>query len=182
MTANSAAFDPRVRPTPLPQSALLQRYNRPHCYTDCYCCEIGSTVSHAEFVSRFYCTALFKAERLILRMFAGARSSDEQARALARGDLDRFAAWTVEARAGDQLLMCDMGSRTRSWLMTEPIIDSGQTGTRLYFGSAVVHDAKPNDHPGRISLLFKLLLPAHRLYTVALLSAARRAVLGDHRS
>lgn len=177
MTAGSTSIATRVRPAKLPQAALLQRYKRPDCYTDCYCCDIDARISHAEFVSRFYCTRLFKAERLVLSLFARSPSSDAQAHALGNGQRDRFAAWTVEARADDQLLMCDLASRTRSWLMTECIDDADQSGTRLYFGSAVVHATQAAGEGRSTSMLFKLLLPAHRLYSVALLSAARRALL-----
>ncbi len=179
MTVGPASIDTRVRPATLPQAALLQRYNRPGCYTDCYCCDVYGNVSQADFVSRFYCTTLFRAERLVLRLFARSPSSDAQALALAKGERDQFAAWTVEARADHQLLMCDLAGRTRSWLMTESI--ASQSGTRLYFGSAVVHAAQGTGDDRSTSALFKLLLPAHRLYSVALLSAARRTLTRNAR-
>ena len=91
----------------------------------------------------------------------------EEARAVAAGTGERFAAWSVEARAPDQLLMCDLYGRTRSWFMVEPATDAGPVQTRLYFGSAVVASAmrKPS---------FRLLLGFHVLYSKALLRAARR--------
>src|SRR4051812_28810807 len=92
----------------------------------------------AEFVEAFYTTAVFKLERLLLRVFAARPSTDGQAGKLARGELSSFAAWSVEGRAPDQLLLSDFSGRTRSWLMVSASDEPGLACTRLYFGSAVV--------------------------------------------
>ncbi|MBC8026654.1 MAG: hypothetical protein H7Y89_11710, partial [Steroidobacteraceae bacterium] len=83
-----------------------------------------------------------------------------------------FAAWTVERRAEDQLLLCDFQGKTRSWLMVE--LKGGTS--RLYFGSAVV---KPRGSNGekRMTGGFQVLLGFHKRYSHALLSAARRALI-----
>ena len=155
-------------PDELPADALLQRY-RASGYTDCYSTTVARAVSHAEYVEAFYTTTVFKLERLILRLFAARPSTDAQAAALARGEADAFAAWSVEARAPDQLLLCDFTRRTRSWLMVLPL----QAGTRLYFGSAVVpvHERRTGAH--RPGFGFTAMLGFHKLYSRALLSAAR---------
>ena len=53
-------------------------------------------------------------------------------RELAQGRRETFAAWQVESRAPDQLLLCDFRGGTRSWLM----VIARREGTLLHFGSA----------------------------------------------
>ena len=77
----------------------------------------------------------------------------------------------VEARAEDQLLVCDFAKLTRSWLMAVPA-DGG--GTRLYFGSGVVPRAKDRDGNPQPSAGFRYLQPVHAFYARALLRAAAR--------
>jgi len=140
----------------LPDNALLQKYAKAGVYTDCFSTEVPGTVSLAEFVEAFYTTWLFKLERFILRVAVSRPSTDEQVKALTAGTLDTFAAWYVEGREENQLLMCDFRDHTRSWFMVAP--------GKLYFGSAVV----PMDRPS-----YKILIGLHRFYSRALLSAAR---------
>ena len=101
----------------LPEEALTQRYRASGAYTDCFFTELARPVTHAEFVEAFYTTGLFKLERWILRLCVARPSSDAEARALARGERDSFAAWSVEARAPGQVLLRDFTGRTCSWLM-----------------------------------------------------------------
>ena len=162
-----------IRPHPLPNHALLTKYTNSGAYTDCFATEIARTVSHAEFVETFYTGDLFKVERFLLRVFIFRPSTDLQARQLAAGELSEFAAWRVEARAVDQLLMCAIDGRTRSWLMVSAAEVPGRT--RLYFGSAVVPRVSPlNASTGKPSMgfVFKALLGFHNWYSRALLSAA----------
>ena len=140
----------------LPKSALLQEYVRSGAYTDCFSTYILSNVSLAVFVEAFYTTWLFKLERFILRIAVSKPSTDDEARRLSNGELERFAAWYVEDRAADQLLMCDFRDQTRSWFMVSP--------GRIYFGSAVIPVQKSS---------YRLLLGFHRLYSRALLAAAK---------
>lgn len=156
------------RTRPLPPESLLQTYAAAGAYVDCYATDIPLPVSHAAFVAEFYTTALFKAERLVLSVLASRPSSDAQARALALGELSSFAAWSVEARAANQLLLRDFTGRTRSWLMVEPFSPSS---TRLVFGSAIV----PR-RDGRLGGRFTALLGLHR-HSQLLLAAARRRLL-----
>jgi len=139
-------------------------------YTDCYATDLPGSISHAEFVAAFYTTWLFKLERAILRWLVAKPSTDDEAAELAQGGRHSFAAWTVEASAPNQLLMCDFLGNTRSWFMVEPRHGGGVT--RLYFGSAVV--ARDADHgPPRLGFSFRALLGFHRRYSRALLAAAR---------
>jgi hypothetical protein len=149
----------RIQRPPLPEHALSARYARESAYTDCYSAVIGRPVTHAEFVEAFYTTWLFKLERWILSWSVNKPSTDVQARQIARGEIDFFAAWTLEARAPDQLLMCDFLGATRSWFM---VVREG-SGTRLYFGSVVTSR----------SAGYRALLAFHKLYSRALLSATR---------
>ena len=160
---------PTIAPSPLPPDTLLAHYRSTGAYTDCYATDIPSVVTHAEFVEAFYTTTVFAVERVLLKWFAGRPSTHADARALAVGASDAFAAWRVEARAADQLLLADLTGRTRSWLMVAPLAAGG---TRLYFGSAVV-PAKGGQSMG---LVFHLLLGFHKLYSRILLSAAKRAL------
>ena len=132
-------------------------------------------MSHAEFVEAFYTGGLFKLERLLLRVLLSKPSTDLQARQLAAGELKEFGAWTVEARADDQLLLCAIDGRTRSWLMVSTTDVPG--GTRLYFGSALLPARKTgNASTGKpmMGFVFKALLSFHNFYSRALLSAAAR--------
>ena len=146
-----------VRAESLPQDALLQRYaGQPENYTDCYVKDVKGTVTLADFMTAFYTTPLFKAERFVLKIGVRKPSTDADAIAVATGTTDAFAAWTVEDRTQTQALMCDMANATRSWFMVVPIAG----GTRLYFGSAVT--------PGT-GLFVRALTPLHRLYSRGLL-------------
>ena len=160
-----------VQPCEVPSSSLLNKYKDGHAFTDCYCIEVDGAVPLAIFVEAFYTTSLFKLERFLLTWLARRPSSDEQARALAAGEADTFAAWHVEDRRDNQLLVS--AGRTRSWLMVESLANTeALPATRLYFGSAVV--AKPNA-PGanpELGFVFHALLGFHKLYSKALLRAA----------
>ena len=135
--------------------------------------DVPGTVTHARFVEAFYTSWLFRVERAILAAAARRPSTDADVRALAAGASERFAAWTVEARAADQLLLSDMQGSTRSWLMVAP----GPATTTLYFGSAVVpRRARSAGEAPRMGWLFRALLGFHALYSRALLSLAARAV------
>lgn len=164
-----------VTRTALPDSALLEKYqSQPGCYTDCYSVAVDAAVSLESFVYAFYTTWLFKVERQLLRL-AGRPSTDDEARALAAWRTDTFAAWKSEERSSNQILLSDYAGRTRSWLMVKP----GGSGTRLYFGSAVVPSVQtPNGQP-RLSALFRLLLGFHKLYSRALLSLSARRLRAE---
>lgn len=160
----------RIRTCALPDHALLRPYLDRGAYTDCYVTEVARPASHAQYVEAFYTTAVFKLERLLLAWLVGRPSSDAQARELASGLTTAFAAWTVEARATDQVLLCDFHGRTRSWLMVAPVPDTGST--RLYFGSAVVQVRDRRTGREGLGFAFRALLGFHKLYSRVLLRAA----------
>jgi len=162
----------RIEPCPLPEHALLGRYAKSGAYTDCFATEVPARVSHAEYVEAFYTTGVFKLERLLLAWLVSRPSSDAQAKRLAAGEIDSFAAWDVEARSVDQVLMCDLNRRTRSWLMVAPVHADGVTATRLYFGSAVVPVVSAASGEARMGSVFRVLLGFHKVYSRILLRAA----------
>lgn len=160
-----------VRARALPAHSLLLRYAENGGYADCFTADLPARVSHAQFVEAFYTSWLFKAERLVLRWLVAKPSTDAEARALAHGERESFAAWSVEARAPDQLLARDYLGKTCSWLMVEPRVDNGAAITRLYFGTGIVPRIG-KDGARRMSSAFQALLPFHLQYARALLAAA----------
>lgn len=162
-----------IRRVDLPPGALLAAYRERGAYTDCYVATLPQPLTLAAFVDAFYTTPLFKLERLILALALRRPSTDFDARRLAVGQRDSFAAWRVEARSADQLLLCDLAGRTRSWLMVAP--EPGG-GTRLHFGSAVLPVSRGDGAP-RMGLPFRALLGFHKLYARALLWSAWRRLM-----
>jgi hypothetical protein len=171
-TGKLAVMSP-IQACALPEDALLLKYTRDGAYADCYATEVGRAVSQAQYIEAFYTGALFKLERRLLAWFVSKPSTDAQAKELASGAAGSFAAWRVEERRSDQLLMCDFSGRTRSWLMVAPAGDGSSDCTRLYFGSAVVPVVHPRSGQATASFTFKALLGFHKLYSRSLLSAAR---------
>lgn len=158
----------------IPESAFLSRYATDGGYVDCYHAEVERVVSHAEFVEAFYTTFVFRLERFILKWLVDRPSSDSDVRDLAVGASTSFAAWRVEDRNANQLLLADFTGHTKSWLMTLPIErDAGDARTRLYFGSAVV--PRLNARTGKMELpaTHRRLLGFHKLYSRVLLRATR---------
>lgn len=152
-----------------PENTFLENYLAHGNYVDCYVTTIDTQASFSDYVFGFYTTWLFKTERLILKLLVNKPSTDLQAKQLSNAETDRFAAWTVENRNENELMMCDLLSRTRSWLMVE----KAGAATKLYFGSAVV----PAKGSGSLDFGFRALLGFHQVYSVLLLYFAKRKLL-----
>lgn len=165
----------RVQICELPDDALLRKYLHGGAYADCYTIEIAGSGTHTKYVEAFYTTSVFKLERLILAAFAGKPSTDVQAAELAKGTISSFAAWNVEAREPNQLLLTDFRGRTRSWLMSTPTANS--SGTKLYFGSAVVPLVNTQSARPKMGAMFRVLLGFHKIYSRVLLRAAAARLL-----
>jgi hypothetical protein len=161
-----------IRTGDLPPDALLRRYRNIGAYADCYVADLPWPITQAQFVEAFYTTWLFKIERQILAWLVAKPCTDAQANELATDARSEFAAWSVEDRAADQLLLCDFQGRTRSWLMTAPLTIRGQQGTRLYFGSAVVPLVSRRTGQATMGPVFGALLGFHKVYSRLLLRAA----------
>ena len=156
--------------SPLPTDSLLARLAAERgAFADAYALRLPRAVTLAEFVEAFYTTRLFKLERALIALF-GRPSSDAMARAVARGEGERLAVWTIEARRPDELLMHEDSGATRSWFKAE----AGVSGTTLWFGSAVVPRRRGPGGEPRFSWVFHALLGFHRWYSRALLAAAAR--------
>jgi hypothetical protein len=163
-----------IQKSPLPANTFLHKYtSMPGAYTDSYLAIIPAQISFPEYILAFYTTPLFKLERSILKLLVRKPSTDAQVKELAEGTRDTFAAWTVEDRSENQILMCDFAGSTRSWLMTVP----AENGTRLYFGSAVVPHRNSKDGKPSLGFFFQVLLGFHKIYTVLLLYSARRRLM-----
>ena len=161
--------------TELPKQALLTRYQGDQAevpgYTDCFVTTVPGDHRLAHLIEAFYTGRVFKLERWILAVLAKRPSTDQQAHELATGQRSDFAAWTVEAREEQQILLCPFDNNTRSWLMVEPI--DGGNQTKLYFGSAVVAKADSSGNTAS-PWWMRPLLGFHKLYSKVLLNAARK--------
>ncbi len=147
----------------LPPGTLLERYRGEGAYVDCLECHVQHVVSLEQLISAFYNSRAFRPERWLLGAFLGMPANSADVAQLATGKMQRFSAWTVEARTGSEIMLCDYQGRTRSWLMVDPTA----AGTVLRFGSAVLPQRKRAD-----DLLFKALTGFHRFYARRLLASA----------
>jgi hypothetical protein len=163
----------------VPGNAMLANYSMEGTYTDCYVTEIPGRISLAEFIFAFYTTFIFKLERFILKWMVSKPSVNTQARQLADGDIEKFAAWHVEHRSENEILMCDFRGRTRSWLMVTPLSTVSGTRTRLYFGSAVVPIRSSKTGALSLGFGFEALLGFHKVYSVLLLHFAKTRIKGQ---
>jgi hypothetical protein len=155
----------------LPPDSFLCTYAQQGAYTDCLTRDVAGVVSLENYIQAFYSSAAFKPERLILSVLLSMPSTEADVAGLAAGTINRFAAWTVEQRSDDQILLCDYQSRTRSWLMVSPV---NANQTKLYFGSAVT---EVDQSPGKRAvarLIFRSLLWFHKAYARVLIGAAAK--------
>jgi hypothetical protein len=118
-TKGSYVIMPTVKLCSIPLGALLKRYQKSGFHTDCYTIDVPACVSQEQFVLAFYSTKLFKLERFILKWMVSRPSTEGQLARLASGEASEFAAWSVEDKSENQLLLSDFQGRTRSWLMTK---------------------------------------------------------------
>lgn len=161
-----------IQPSLLPENSLLHRYTLSGAYTDCYYMDVPCNISLSQYIHAFYTSPLFKIERSILSLIARRPSTDNDAEDLANDRISKFAAWDVEDRSSNQLLLRDFMGRTRSWLMVSPLEAHGSKGTRLYFGSAVVPKSVSSNGTKSFGVPFHALLGFHRLYSKALMRSA----------
>jgi hypothetical protein len=155
----------------LPQDALLNKYNKSNtdAYTDCFSINLDRRAKLSEYIIAFYTSRLFKMERLILGLI-GKTSTDEDVLKLAHGESSTFAAWQVEDKNNEQILLCDYRGKTRSWLMVQELDNHS---CKLLFGSAVVFNKKPSKRNIR-TWNFSILSHLHVIYSKALLSSAHK--------
>ncbi len=169
----------RVASRQVPEESLLADCRRDGAYADCFVAEIDRAVTLTQFVEAFYTSRVFRLERLILKWWLSRPSTDDDARALAAGAADTFAAWRVESRRADEILLADFTGRTRSWLKTLPVAGPH---TCLYFGSAVIPMRDAATGQPTLGRTYGLLLGFHKLYSRVLLAAARAKLYRPGRS
>jgi hypothetical protein len=181
---SSQALQRAVRAVPVPDHSLLAELrSRGDAYADAFCCEVADKVALPAYVEAFYTSWLFRLERWVLAAL-GMRSTDAQARQLALGERDRFAAWKVGGRRDQELLMAETRGPTCSWFMVAPMqVDGGKVATRLYFGTAIRGRGVQKDAATGEPTLgppHSTLLGLHLAYSQRLLAAAatRAAALG----
>ncbi len=160
---------PSVQACALPPSSLLSRYTADGAFTDCYFIELPKSVSQPQFIEALYLGALMRFERKLIGWLLSKPTSNVHVRELATGNAASFAAWHVEQRTPNELLLRDQTGRTRSWLMSQAMPGA----TRLYFGSALLPRVRPRTGARHMGPLFRPLLGFHVLYSKLLLSAAR---------
>lgn len=163
----------------IPNNTLLAHYLVDGNYIDCYTTEVRGPISFPEYVFAFYTTLLFRLERLILKVAVSKPSTDNEARKLSEGVRETFAAWQVENRSKNEILMCDYRGRTRSWLMVAPVSAVDGHRTRLYFGSVVVPVQNSKTGKPSLGFIYQALLGFHRVYSVLLLYSARLRINGQ---
>ena len=122
----------QVTACPVPPDSLLARFGGPESYRDCFVREVAGNVTLSDFIERFYASAPFLPERIVLKL-VGRRASRADASRLARGETDVFGAWKVVERREQEILLESKETGTASWFAVEPLGE----GTRLHFGSWV---------------------------------------------
>ncbi len=148
----------KVQQTDVPEGSLLAEFGVDSDYRDCFVVKVPGAVTLAEFIERFYCSMAFRPERIVLGLI-GRGANNEDAAKLARGEVEKFAAWDVVERSSTEILLRDFQGATASWLSVEPMSGSG---TRLRFGSWV---GKPD------RLVVRAFMPFHRWYSRVLIGA-----------
>ena len=149
----------------VPRDGLLDRYvEHPGAYTDCFEVMHPLEADLEAFITAFYTTWLFRLERLVLSVGLRHWVRDAEVTALAKAQKSTFAAWRVEGRGAQEILLTDLSGATRSYLAIS-LKEGGVT--RLIFGSAVV----PKEGQPRSPWVTRLI-PLHRLYSRALLRTA----------
>ena len=145
----------KIEAVPLPDDSLLARFGAPEAYRDCFRREVPGQVSLEQFIERFYCSRAFRPERILLGLISkGASNLD--AKRLANGEVQRFAAWNVVEHNDAEILLQDFRGTTASWLCVRPL----ETSTELLFGSWVGEPERG---------IVKALMPFHRWYSRVLL-------------
>jgi hypothetical protein len=145
-----------VRAINVPEGSLLANFGGPKDYRDAFCREVAGAVSLEQFITRFYSSAAFGPERLVLGLI-GRGASRADIEALACGEADRIAVWQVVERTPTEILLESKDTGTASWLAVEPTAN----GTRLLFGSWV-------DNLGQSG--WRFMLRPHQWYSNLLLA------------
>ncbi|MEO5706508.1 MAG: hypothetical protein ABIT10_09385 [Alteraurantiacibacter sp.] len=156
----------------VPAGSQLARYREQGAYTDCFVALVDRPVTLSQYLAAFYNSRAFRPERWVIGALLHRPAGSDEVAALAEGRTQAFSAWTVEARAKHEILLCDFKQRTRSWLMVVPM----GNGTQLRFGSAVMPQASRLDR-----MIFAALTGVHRCYSRCLLRSAAASLAAELR-
>ena len=160
---------PRIASVPLPDTSFLNRYaDTQGAYVDCFHVRTAQVIDLDSFALAFFDSWIFRIERKLLGLFAGAHSDARDVQALASGNAREFAIWQVEERDTDQILLIVGSGPIRTWLKCS----GDEKSTDLYFGSAVLPTSQSRDGAPKIGFTFRAFLWFHILYSKALLKAA----------
>lgn len=162
-----------IEKSAVPANSLLASYTG-NGYTDSYRTELTGHISMEDYVYKFYTSSLFKLERFILTWSVRKPSTDTQAKEISEGNTNKFAAWTLEDRRENELLMRDMADHTRSWFMVNHLGTKESPKTQLYFGTGISPSPRRKNEKPSIGFFFNVLLPFHKVYSVLLLYFAKR--------
>lgn len=160
-----------VEAAPVPAASLLATAPGERAYADCWSCEIAGSAGLSQLIEAFFTCPAFRPERLTLAAI-GKGGSDAEARALAQGETDRFAAWTLVERREDEILLEDFAHRTRCWLAVAP----KGAHTRVSFGTAILARTGEGGADRAENLAFRALVPFHRFYARRLIASAARRI------
>lgn len=161
-----------VRSGTIPTTSLLYEYETVKGgYCDCYVVDTQGDANLQNYISVFFETWIFKLELKLLSLFGLNRDRPDQVKQLAEGCVKTFAAWKVEGRTENDLLLAVGTGPIRTWLRVEA---HSENAVRFYFGSALLPlRTDRNGHP-RLDAISMVLLPFHKLYSRILLRAAVR--------
>ena len=164
---------PQITSTALPDTAFLARYEaQPDTHTDCYHARVAKHVPLERFINAFFNSWLFRIERLILKLSLTKPATDQDIANLANGTSNNMAAWRIEERDDDQILLEVPDTPIRTWPMRE---DAGDH-TNLYFGSAILPMRTDKNGKPAMGHIFIMLMGFHQIYARALLYLAKRAL------
>ncbi|CUI95273.1 hypothetical protein [Cognatishimia activa] len=157
-----------IRPCPHPETSYLKAYSsRPDHYTDCFETTAVDEVSLTELVEAFFTSPVLRLERKLLGL-AGMPSTTAAVTALANGAGTKVSGWETEQRDENQLLLAIFQNGIRTWLMVE----RDGTGTKLFFGSAVVPKNAGSENP-KLGWWVNAFMGFHLLYSRIVLAAAK---------
>lgn len=158
----------------VPEGSFLKAYEgREGCETDCFQADVPGHPDIDRFVHIFFDTWVFRIERRLLALLGEDYATSEDVAALAGRSSDTLAAWTVQDRSADEIILAFKRPRGRTWLQATQL-DGSLGSTRLRFGSALLPNIDSEGQTASISWGLKIGLPLHRLYARLLLAAAAR--------
>ncbi|MEL7396055.1 MAG: hypothetical protein AAFN44_06750 [Pseudomonadota bacterium] len=159
----------KITQIPAPDDSFLHALAcQTGAYADCFeatvACDIPQSDAFQRFVFAFFDSPVFRVERAILRLAGKAPKDRSDPKALALGETDAFAAWRVERRADNEILLVVLNTPIRTWLS----LQKEGSVARLRFGSAIL----PQEGKDIPHWAFRVTLPAHVVYSRLLLRAA----------